>query len=145
MQAEDAMDFYNRVVKGTKEYKTITLEHKSGSSLEGVEMHPVDKRTLAAVIERLPESLFEAVEDAEGDAEAAEEEMDGDLSGVTEETVAAFEEVCIQSIEHPDLAPTNMKEIISELNFEVLFELGTEIIDLSIEQTGDVKDFHEQG
>lgn len=144
MQAEDAMDFYNRVVKGTKQHKTITLEHESGSALEGVEVHPVDKRTLAAVIERLPESLFEAVEDADGDADVAEDEMEGDLSAVTEETVAAFEELCLKSLEHPDLAPTNMEEIIAELNFEVLFELGTEIIDMSIEETGDVRDFHEQ-
>jgi hypothetical protein len=37
-----------------------------------------------------------------------------------------------------------MEHICNELNFEMLFELGTEIINMSVEETGTIKDFHEQ-
>ena len=62
MQEENALDFYDRIVSGKDAYQTISLEHSSGAVLDGVEMHPVDKKTLAGVIERLPEELFESVE-----------------------------------------------------------------------------------
>jgi hypothetical protein len=38
-----------------------------------------------------------------------------------------------------------MDKIVAELNFEVLFELGTEIIDMSSEQTGSIRGFQKQG
>jgi hypothetical protein len=37
-----------------------------------------------------------------------------------------------------------MDSILEELNFEVLFELGTEIINISVEETGTVRGFREQ-
>lgn len=143
MKEDDAMDFYNRVVGGTKNYKTTTLTHKSGTKLEGVEVHPVSKVKLASVIERLPDEMFEAVEGAEGDAEIAEEEMEGDMSAVTKGTVEAFEDLVHASINHEGLSETPLREIVEELSFEVLFELGTEIIDMSVEETGSVQDFQE--
>jgi len=38
-----------------------------------------------------------------------------------------------------------MNDIIDSLNFEVLFALGSEIMDMSIEEDGAVKDFHGLG
>lgn len=149
MQEEQAIDFYKRVTQGKKHSKTISLEHSSGSTLDDVEMHPVSKRELASVIERLPEAMFEAVEEAEGDVEEAEENIEQEanmtMGAVTESTVDAFEDLCKSSIRHPDLAPPQMHDIVDNLNFEVLFELGTEIIDMSVESDGSVKDFHAQG
>jgi hypothetical protein len=146
MQEEQALDFYDRIVSGKDGYNTISLEHSSGAVLEDVQMHPVSKRVLAGVIERLPEELFESVEGAE-DPEEAEEEFEdggGNINAVTESTVEAFEDLCAESLSHEELTSTHMKEIIAELNFEVLFELGTEIINMSIEDTGGVKDFQKQ-
>lgn len=145
MQETDAMDFYQRIVEGTDRARTIQLEHQDGYTLTGVEMHAIDKQTLAGVIERLPEEMFEAVEEADGDAEQAQEEMDGDLSAVTEETVNAFEDLLVSSLHHPDLTSSQTRHVIQALNFELLFELGTEVIDMSIEQTGEIQAFHEQG
>jgi hypothetical protein len=144
MQENDAMDFYQRIVQGTKKTRTIELEHDDGYTLTGVEMHPIDKKTLAGVIERLPEEMFEAVEDAEGDPEEAQEEMDGDLSAVTEDTVEAFEDLLHNALDHPDLTTSQIRQIVNALNFELLFELGTEVIDMSVEETGEIQSFHER-
>ncbi len=146
MKEEDALDFYKRITEGTKGYETITLEHSSGSALDGVEMHPVDKKRLAGVISELPEDMFDAVDEAE-DPESAEEQLEengGSLNAVNEDTIDAFERLCGDSLRHPELTSTQMSTIISELNFEVLFELGTEIINMSSEETGSVQGFRKQ-
>lgn len=144
MQETDAMDFYKRIVEGTKASKSIDLEHSEGYTLTDVQMSPIDKKTLAGVIERLPDEMFEAVEGADGDAEQAEENMEGDMSAVTEDTVDAFEDLLSDSLDHPDLTTSQVDQLVTALSFEVLFELGTEVIDMSVEQTGDIRAFHEQ-
>lgn len=149
MQDNQANEFYERIVKG-KDYKeTISLEHGSGHKLEGVEMRPVDKRTLAYVVQKLPDEMFEAVEEAETPEEAEEmiEEGEGDLSlsAMSDDTVEAFEHLAKKSLSHPDLTNTQMGDIVDQLDFGVLFELGGQIIDISFAQSGAIKDFHEQG
>lgn len=146
MQENSALAFYDRVVEGKDNSNGITLEHSSGQTLEGVEMTAVDKRVLASVVERLPDEMFEAAEEYD-DVDEAEEHLEDrgrSTSAVTEETVAAFEDLCAESLRHDDLTPTQMEHIIEELDFEVLFSLGAEIIEMSFESSGDVKDFHEQ-
>lgn len=151
MDQQNAMEFYKKVVEGTDHSRTISLETKDGTVLEGVKMAPVDKKTLAAVIERLPDEMFEVPEDIDQDElkdmdpEDLEEQTGGNAtSAVTEDSVAGFEELCIKSLSHDDLVDRKMANIIANLSFEVLFELGSEVMDFSIEQTGDVKDFHVQ-
>lgn len=147
MKEEDALDFYERVTQGKKQYKEISLEHNSGATLEGVKMHAIDKTTLAGVIEKLPDEMFSAVEDAENPEEAEEqlEEQGGGIGAVNEDTVEAFEELCSKSLEHPELTKPQMDHLVEELNFGTLFALGTEIINMSVEDTGAIRDFHEQG
>lgn len=146
MQENEALDFYQRVTEGKKRHQTITLEHKSGQILEDVKMHPVDKRNLAAVIEQLPEEMFNAVDDVDNPKEAEDqlEEQGGSLDAVNEGTVDAFEKLCKDSLDHPQLTKPQMDHIIDELSFEVLFELGTEIINMSSEETGAVRAFQKQ-
>lgn len=147
MDEEEALDFYKRITEGKTRYETISLEHTTGAMLEDVKMHPVDKTTLAGIIDKLPDEMFEAVEDAE-DADEAEEELEdagGSLNAVTAETVEAFETLCKESLTHEGLTKPQMHHIVDELNFETLFELGTEIINMSSEQTGAVRGFRKQG
>ncbi len=144
MQEEDALSFYERLTQGTETYKEISLEHKTGATLSEVRMYAIDKQTLAGVIERLPDEMFEAVEGAE-DADEAEEELEdrgGNMSAVTESTVDAFEDLCSESLDHSDLTDIQMRHIVNELSFETLFELGTEIINMSVEETGKIEGFH---
>lgn len=147
MEESEALDFYQRITEGKKQYETIDLEHTSGALLKDVEMHPVDKRTLAGIIEQLPEEMFNAVEGADDPEEAEEqlEEEGGSLNAVNEGTVSAFEEVCKKSLKHQNLTSPQLNDIVGELSFEALFELGTEIINLSSEKTGSVRGFQKQG
>jgi len=143
MQEEDAIDFYKRITEGTKQYREIDLTHESGSTLTGVEVHPVDKVTLSQVFEKLPEDLFEGVEDAETAAEAEEqlEQSDTSIEAVNPDTVEGFEMLCKESLDHPELTDPQMRQIIDELSFEVLFEVGSQVVELSSEQAGAVQDF----
>lgn len=147
MQQEDAIDFFKLVTEGTDLSKSITLEHSTGKTLDDVQMHPVDKQVLASVISRLPDEMFDAVDGAE-DAEEAEEELEENsglsMSAINEETVDAFEDLCKNSLTHETLAPPQMKTIVEALNFGTLFELGTEIINMSMENDGAIRDFHER-
>jgi len=144
MNEETAIDFYERVTQGVSRTRTITLEHSSGATLDGVKMSPVSKRLLASVIERLPQEMFEAAQGYEGDnpeEDLADEQLS--LATINADTVTAFEDLCKASLDHPDLAPPQMNSIINNLNFEVLFELGSEIMDMSIEDDNAVRDFQE--
>jgi len=145
MQENTAVDFYNRIVEGKDKKNTISLEHDSGHKLEGVQMNPVSKRVLASVIQRLPEEMFDAVDEAE-DADEAEEELENrgmSTQAVTEQTVEAFEDLCAESLTHEDLTNHQMKQIVENLGFETLFSLGAKIIEMSFNNC-DIKDFHEQ-
>jgi hypothetical protein len=147
MNEGEALDFYQRITEGKKQYDEIKLEHNSGAMLEDVQMHPVDKRVLASVIEKLPQEMFEAVEDADNpeDAEEQIEAEGGSLDAISEDTVEAFEKLCERSLSHPELTKPQMETIVAELDFDVLFELGTEIIDMSSENAGAVRGFQRQG
>lgn len=141
MQSEDAMEFFERVTQGTKKTKTITLEHSTGAALEDVEMHPVDKGTLASVIEQLPNEVVETATDDDGTASEAEAEIAGS-DVVSEDAVSAFENLCRESLQHPDLSPPQMNDIIDALAFDTLFEIGSQIIEMSMEERDAVSDFH---
>lgn len=147
MEEQDALDFYKNITQGTKRYEEISLTDSTGRTLAGVRMSIVDKKTLAEVIEKLPDEMFDAVEETDDPEEAEQrlEEEGGSLNAVTGDTVDAFETLCKESLAHPELTPPQMESIVEELNFEVLFELGTEIINKSSEQTGAVRSFQKQG
>lgn len=146
MQDEEALNFYERVTQGVDRTTKITLEHSTGAALSGVEMSPVSKTKLADCLNRMPDEMFEAVEEAEegDDAEEALEGQGMSLNAVSGDTVEAFEDLCIASLSHPKLAPPQMRDIIKQYDFEVLFGLGSKIIDMSAESDGRVKNFHVQ-
>lgn len=145
-QQSDAVSFYDRIVQGQDATDKITLEHSSGEKLEDVKMEPVSKRVLASVIQRLPDEMFEAAEENDSYEEAEEdlEEEGMGTSAVTEETVAAFEDLCSESLSHDELTSVQMKKVVEALDFEMLFGIGSEIIEISFAESGDIKDFQEQ-
>lgn len=147
MMEQDPIDFYKDVTKGIDKSKTITLNAENGRELPNVELHPVSKEVLASIINRLPDEMFDAVEEADSTDEAEEmieEETDMSMNSINEDTVKAFKELCKESLQHPNLANAQMRDIVEGLNFEVLFGVGTEIIEVSSENDGAVTDFHVQ-
>lgn len=146
-ESVDPQEFQDRVIEGTDGYRAITLSAQDGSELENVEMHPTSKGTLTQAIEAMPDSVFEAVEDAEEDMSAEEAEELAQQKGgaqVTEDMYWAFEKLCKESLEHEGLSETQMGLIVDEFAFGVIFELGSEILTYSLEESGSVRDFREQ-
>lgn len=146
-KAVDANEFYEKLMDGDEVSKSITLELKTGEALEDVQMSVVPKQDLADALHRMPDELFEQAEENElegEDIEEAAEEMGGASSAISGDLVEAFEDLCVESLSHEKLSNVQMRHIISELSLEALFEMGSEIINLSIEETGDIEDFREQ-
>lgn len=145
MEENTPQEFYRQLTSGTKSYKEVDLEADGGYTLTNVKMHPVDKKTFAGVVERLPEAMFEAAEDmdADVDPEEVDDQVD-DMSAVTEETVEAFEDLLVASLSHEKLTSGQMEDIVAALDFQTLFTLGAQVMDMSVEQTGAIRDFHER-
>lgn len=144
MKEVDAMDFYSRVTdeSGGKE-KEITLENSDGAALP-VTLTVVDRKYMLDQITRLPDEMMEALSEADDAEEAEEQAKDQNmLSNVNGETVEAFEDICTASMEHEELTTHHIGDIVAELDFEVLFPIGADVIEMSFENTGNVKDFHE--
>lgn len=145
MKEVDALDFYERVVDDDNESRERTLEHQSGATVT-IELKVVDRKDLLDEINKLPDEMLETISEAENPEEAEEQARKQNLlSGVTGETVEAFENICLESIEHEQWTSHHVEDIVGELDFEVLFPIGAEIIEFSFEDQGSVTDFHEPG
>lgn len=143
----DPQEFYERTIKGSGDTQTITLERGDGGQLTGVEMATVDKQDLAFAINSMPEELFEAVDDEEDISPEEAEEMAREAGGSTQvspEMVDAFEYLCQESLSHEEFSGVQIQKMIDQFGFEMLFELGSEIMTFSLENAGDVRDFHAQ-
>lgn len=137
------MEFYKRVTESENETREYTLEHQSGAELT-VELTLVNRKTLLDEINRLPDEMLETLSEAEDEDEAQEmAEERNMLSNVTGDTILAFENICVDSLNDPDgkLTSHNFEELVAELDFETLFEMGSEIIEMSFEESGSIKDF----
>lgn len=146
-ESVNPQEFHDRVIEGADSHRLITLSAQDGAELENVQMHPVPKHVLTQAIEAMPDSVFEAVEDQGEDISPEEAEELAEQQGgaqVTEEMYWAFENLCKQSLLHEGLSETQMELVIGEFAFDIIFELGSEILTYSIEESGNVKDFREQ-
>lgn len=144
-QEENPDDFYERVLNSSKNTKQIILPHKSGAELT-VTLTAVPKAEIADAIGDMPDELFEAAESGDVDAEEAEEmaREQGNSAAIDRSVVEGFETLCTKSLEHDGLSESQMKQIIKAQTFEGLFELGSEVLNFSIENSGDVEGFREQ-
>lgn len=146
-ESVDPGTFHDDVIQGVDKYKTITLTSESDRELEGVEMHIVSKAELTRAVEAMPDDVFDGIDSEEEDLTPEEaEELAEEQSGahVTEDMYDAFEKLCKASLQHEGLSETQMGLIIDEFAFDIVFELGSEILNHSIENSGNVKDFRVQ-
>jgi hypothetical protein len=144
----DPEEFYDRTIKGTDQFKIIDLERQDGALLTDVELHVVSKEDLAEAISSMPEELFEAVDADEEDIDPEEaEEMAREAGGSTQvspEMVEAFENLSVNSLHHDSYGTSQVRDIVDDFGFEMLFELGSEILTYSLENGGSVQTFHER-
>lgn len=145
MTEVDAMEFYQRVTDSKSTSTEYTLEHTTGAELT-VELNVVERKFLLDEIARLPDEMLDTLTEAEDEDEAQEmAEDEGMLSNVNGDTILAFENICVEAISHPELTTHNIEDIVSELSFEVLFEMGSIVLERSFEETGSVEGFREAG
>jgi hypothetical protein len=143
MTEVDGMEFYQRVTDDDHKFKEFTLVHQSNAELT-VKLQEVDRKKILDEINRLPEEMLQMLSEAEDEEEAEEmAEEQNMLSGVNGQTIMAFENICAMSMTHDDLTQHNMEDMVTELDFEVLFEMGARIIELSFAEQGSIKDFRE--
>lgn len=136
------MDFYKRVTESENEVREYTLEHQTGAELT-IELTVVNRKTLLDEINRLPDAMLQTLSEADDEDEAQEMAQEQNmLSNVNGDTILAFENICVASMNHDELTSHNFEEIVAELDFETLFEIGSEVIEMSFEETGSIKSFH---
>jgi len=141
MTETDAMDFYQRVTESKADSREYTLEHQSGAEVT-VEINSVDRKELLDEINRLPNQMLDTLSEADDEEDAQElAEEQNMLSNVNGDTVLAFENICIAAINHDKWTTHNVQDIVAELDFETLFEIGSEVIEMSFEETGSIKSF----
>lgn len=137
------MEFYQRVTDSDDRSAEYVLTHQSNAELT-VELTVVNRKILLDEIARLPDEMLNTLSEADDEEEAQElAEERNMLSGVNGDTIMAFENICVESMEHGELTRHNFEDIVQELSFEVLFEIGSKVIELSFEEQGSIKDFRE--
>jgi len=147
MNQGDALEFFDDVVGGedgahapdaTVEY---VLEAQNGRELT-IELVEVDRKfvinKLAALPDEMLEMFTEVDDPEEAQARAEEEQALGGLSG---DAIESFEDICAAGMEHPQLTEHHFEDMVSQLSLEVLFEMGAEIIELSLEDDGRITGF----
>lgn len=141
MTEVDALDWYETVVSDETTTEEYVLEHSTGAELS-VTLAPVDRKKLLNQISKLPDEMLSTLSEADDEDEAQEmaEEQDM-LSNVNGDTIDAFESICVAGMNHPKLSSNEFQDIVNHLSFEVLFELGSKLIELSFEETGSVEGF----
>jgi hypothetical protein len=139
---EDVMGQDDGVPSNTRER---VLESASGRQLV-VELRSIDRKEVLDELNSLPDEMLGALAEADDPEEAEERAREGGmLSGVNGETVGAFERICSKGIDHPELTSHQWQAMVEEFSLEVLFPLGSEIMELSLDEDDGVVDFHERG
>ena len=151
MEQEDALDFYDEVVGGengagappsTK--KEYTLEAANGRELT-VDITPLDRKYVIDKLNDLPDELLELFSGADDPEEAQRKaEENNALAGLSGDAIGAFEELCAESMDHLELTEHHFVGLAEELDLEILFEIGSHIIEMSLEDDGSIKGFRER-
>lgn len=141
MAKVDPMEFYQEVTGSSKNSEDYVIGHESNAEME-VTLTEVDRKKVLDELTRLPDEMLETLSEAEDEEQAQElAEEEGMISGVTGDTILAFENICTMGLENDKLTSDHFDDIVKELDFEVLFEMGSIIVDMSIGDTGSIKDF----
>jgi len=150
MNEADALDFFDEVVGGedgphaaTTERREFVLEAANGRETTML-LTPCDRKYVIDQLNKLPDELLEMFAEAD-DVEEAQEEADATdaLTGLSGDAIEAFENICATGMEHPDLTQHHFDQLVLEIGLEVLFEMGSIIIEMSLEDDGKITGFRE--
>jgi len=151
MNEGDAMEFFDEVVGGEdgphapSQETEYVLEAQNGRELT-VTLKPVDRKFAIDKLNDLPDELLELFSEVEDPEEAQRQaEEAGALAGLSGSAIKAFEELCAESMSHPKLTTTHMEQVAKELDLEVLFEMGSQVVEMSLEDDGAISGFRKPG
>ena len=149
MDEGDALDFYEDVCDGSEDHivesgEEYVLEADNGRELT-VDITALDRKVVIDKLNELPDELLELFDEADDPEEAQEEASATDaLSGLSGDAIGAFEDLCAKSMEHGELTTHHFESLAKELSLEVLFEIGSIVIENSLEDDGRISGFREQ-
>lgn len=136
------------VEKSTREFKLADDQNRHIT----VELEEVERKDLFNELHRLPSGFIDVmlsggVDDLEDVDDPEDVDLDVDpselINHIDGNTIDVFESLFAISANHPDLTSMDMEELSTSLSFEVLFEVGGEVIDLSLADNGRIKRFRE--
>lgn len=149
MPEVDALEFYDEVVGndtphaqgGSIEY---TLSASSGHEFT-LKLKELDRKVVIDKLSELPDEMIEMFEGAENAEEAQRQAQNQNaLTGLSGGAIKAFEDLCALSMTHEELTDHHLEDMAEELELETLFEMGSEIIEISLENDGKIEGFRKQ-
>ena len=149
MNEGDAFAFYEDVVGGEEgvdntEQVEYVLEAENGRELE-LYLKEIDRKFVIDKLASLPDEMLEMFSEVDDPDEAQRRaEEQNALTGLSGDAVGAFEELCAESMEHGELTQHHFDDMVTEFDLEVLFEMGSEIIEMSLGNSGKITGFREQ-
>lgn len=147
MDEGDALTFYNDVVGGdnhaSMERKEFVLQASNNRELE-IYLTKVDRKFVIDQLNKLPEEMLEMFAQVDDPDDIDEEEATDALGGLSGQAIEAFEELCAESMDHGELTEHHFEDMVTELDLEVLFEMGGRIIQMSLEDSGKITGFRER-
>jgi len=144
MDESEALSFFDEMVNDSQRTtrETYILEAESGHELE-LHVKQLDRAYVIDKLNELPDEMLEQMQDVDDPENISEEEAlqaTGGMS-ISGSAIKAFEELCAEGMDHPELTTHQFQEIARELSLEILFEIGSIIIELSLEEDGRITGF----
>lgn len=149
MNEGDALDFYEDVVEdgdatGPDKSVEYVLEAANGRELT-IELTEVDRKFVIDKLNALPDEMLEMFSEVDDPEEAQERAQEQNaLTGLSGDAVGAFEAICAKSMEHAELTQHHFDDMVQELSLEVVFEMGSEVIEMSLDDDGAITGFRER-
>lgn len=150
MEQEDAMVFFEEVVDDNDPHaipdpeREFVLEAANGRELT-VGIVPCDRKFVIDQLNKLPDELMELLSEVDDPEEAQERaEEQNALTGLSGSAIEAFEELCANGMQHDELTEHHFEQMVAELNLEILFELGSIVIELSLDDNSKITGFRER-
>jgi hypothetical protein len=151
MEEGDAIEFYDEVVgeqtgpHTPDETKEFVLEARNKRELT-VTLEPVDRKAIIDELNNLPDEMLDMFSEADDPEEAQEEaEATDALGGLSGDAIHSFENICAAGMNHGKLTQHHFDDMVEELSLEVLFEMGSNVIEMSLEDDGNISGFREPG
>jgi hypothetical protein len=142
MNESEALEFFDDVVGDSKSSSSeeYVLESDNGRELN-VEVVELDRSYVIDQLNELPDEMLEQMTEIEDEGDIDEQQAAQAAGGISGDAIRAFEELCAEGMEHPELTTHQLQMLAQELGLEVLFEVGSIIIEQSLEEDGRITGF----